>query len=47
MKTARADTPTGGLGATVNIVTAKPLQKPGQRFSVMAKRYSRHVSRRR
>ena len=37
MKTARADSPTGGLGATVNIVTAKPLQKPGERFSFMAK----------
>ena len=36
-KTARAEKPTGGLGATVNIVTAKPLQKPGQRFSLMAK----------
>ncbi|MBW8190603.1 TonB-dependent receptor [Neiella marina] len=36
-KTATADLPTGGLGATVNIVTAKPLDNPGQRFSVMAK----------
>ena len=37
IKTARADMPTGGLGATVNIVTAKPLQNPGQKFSFMAK----------
>jgi iron complex outermembrane receptor protein len=36
-KTARADVPTGGLGATVNIVTSKPFQNPGQRFSFMAK----------
>ncbi|WP_395345129.1 TonB-dependent receptor [Ningiella sp. W23] len=36
-KTARADIPTGGLGATVNIVTAKPLASPGQSFSIMAK----------
>ena len=37
IKTARAEMPTGGLGATVNIVTAKPLQNPGQKFSFMAK----------
>lgn len=37
IKTARADMPTGGLGATVNIVTSKPLQNPGQKFSFMAK----------
>lgn len=36
-KTARADIPTGGLGATVNIVTAKPLKQPGQKMSVMVK----------
>lgn len=36
-KTARADVPTGGLGATVNIVTTKPLQSPGQKFSFMTK----------
>lgn len=36
-KTSRADKPTGGLGATVNIVTTKPLSNPGQRFSVTAK----------
>ena len=36
-KTARADLPTGGLGATVNIVTSKPFQSPGERYSFMAK----------
>ena len=36
-KTSRANMPTGGLGATVNIVTNKPLDRPGQRFSVSAK----------
>ncbi|MCU7553425.1 TonB-dependent receptor [Alteromonas sp. ASW11-19] len=36
-KTARAATPSGGLGANVNIVTTKPLNNPGQRFSVMGK----------
>lgn len=37
IKTARADMATGGLGATVNIVTAKPLQSSGQKLSFMAK----------
>jgi iron complex outermembrane receptor protein len=36
-KTARAENPSGGLGATVNIITAKPLQTPGQRYVVSAK----------
>ena len=36
-KTARAENPTGGLGATVNIVTTKPLQSPGEKLSVSAK----------
>ncbi len=36
-KTARADLPSGGLGATVNIVTAKPLSQPGLQYSVTAK----------
>ncbi|NQD37328.1 TonB-dependent receptor [Permianibacter sp. IMCC34836] len=36
-KTARADKPSGGLGATVNIVTARPLEKPGQHMSFSAK----------
>lgn len=36
-KTARAENPSGGLGATVNIVTAKPLSSPGQKFALMGK----------
>ncbi len=36
-KTARADKPTGGLGATVNIVTMKPLSSPGQKMSISTK----------
>lgn len=36
-KTARAENPSGGLGATVNIITMKPLNNPGQHFSVSAK----------
>ena len=36
-KTARAENPTGGLGATVNIVTGKPLSSPGEKLSVSAK----------
>ncbi|GGI69100.1 TonB-dependent receptor [Shewanella hanedai] len=37
IKTAKADMPSGGLGATVNIVTRKPLNNPGQSFSFSAK----------
>ena len=36
-KTSRADNPSGGLGATVNIVTTKPFETPGFRYSVSAK----------
>lgn len=36
-KTSRAEKPTGGLGATVNIVTSKPLSSPGQKLSISAK----------
>lgn len=36
-KTARAENPSGGLGATVNIITAKPLSSPGERYSFSAK----------
>ncbi|MBT0587414.1 TonB-dependent receptor [Alteromonas oceanisediminis] len=36
-KTARAELPSGGLGATVNIVTAKPLSNPGLKYSISAK----------
>jgi TonB-dependent receptor len=33
-KTSRASTPTGGIGATINIKTARPLENPGLRTSV-------------
>ncbi|TYK67255.1 TonB-dependent receptor [Colwellia echini] len=36
-KTARAANPTGGLGATVNILTTKPFASPGEKFSISAK----------
>lgn len=36
-KTARASNPSGGLGATVNIITTRPLQKPGLHASATAK----------
>jgi len=36
-KTARAENPSGGLGATVNIVTMKPFASPGEKFVVSAK----------
>lgn len=36
-KTGRADVPSGGLGATVNIITAKPLNSPGLKYAVSAK----------
>lgn len=36
-KTARAENPSGGLGATVNILTARPLQQPGQHASISGK----------
>ena len=36
-KTARAENPSGGLGATVNIITSRPLQKSGQQYSFSAK----------
>ena len=32
-KTSRAETPTGGIGATINIKTARPLDNPGLRTS--------------
>jgi len=32
-KTSRAASPTGGIGATINIKTARPLENPGQRGS--------------
>lgn len=36
-KTARAENPTGGLGATVNIETTKPLSSPGQKLVLSGK----------
>ncbi len=36
-KTARAEKPSGGLGATVNIVTTKPLDSPKLKYSISAK----------
>lgn len=36
-KTALSENPSGGLGATVNIVTTKPLSSPGLKYSVSAK----------
>jgi TonB-dependent receptor len=37
-KTSKADLPTGGIGATINILTAKPLNNPGMKatFSIEA-----------
>jgi TonB-dependent receptor len=36
-KTARADLPTGGIGATVNMMTARPLSSTGQKAVLSAK----------
>src|SRR5450830_892703 len=36
-KTSRADTPTGGIGATLNVMTARPLDRPGFQASVGVK----------
>ncbi|SEM17322.1 TonB-dependent receptor [Pseudoxanthomonas sp. GM95] len=36
-KTARSSTPTGGIGATINIKTARPLENPGTRANVGVK----------
>jgi len=36
-KTARAENPSGGLGATVNIVTMKPFSSPGEKMVISAK----------
>ena len=33
-KTGRAETPAGGIGATLNVMTARPLDAPGMRSSV-------------
>jgi TonB-dependent receptor len=39
-KTSRSATPAGGMGATVNIKTARPLENPGQRGSIGVKAVS-------
>jgi len=36
-KTARVDTPSGGIGATINIRTARPLDNPGLRANIGVK----------
>jgi len=36
-KSARAETPTGGIGATINVLTARPLSRPGMQASVGVK----------
>ena len=36
-KTSRAETPTGGIGATVNVMTARPFDRPGMHSSVGVK----------
>jgi len=36
-KSARAETPTGGIGATINVVTARPLSRPGMQATVGVK----------
>jgi TonB-dependent receptor len=36
-KTGRADSPTGGIGATINVMTARPLDNPGMHSSIGAK----------
>lgn len=36
-KTSRANIPSGGIGATINVLTAKPLDRPGMHVSVSAK----------
>jgi len=36
-KSARADTPTGGIGATINIKTSRPLDNPGRHATIGVK----------
>ncbi len=33
-KSSRAETPTGGIGATINVITARPLSRPGMQASI-------------
>ncbi|WNC71732.1 TonB-dependent receptor [Thalassotalea psychrophila] len=37
IKTARAENPSGGIGAIVNISTIKPLNSPGEKYTLSAK----------
>ncbi len=37
IKTGRADLPTGGIGATVNMITARPLENPGFQGALIGK----------
>ncbi|UVW28932.1 TonB-dependent receptor [Massilia sp. H6] len=36
-KSSRAETPTGGIGATINVITARPLSRPGLQATVGVK----------
>ncbi len=36
-KTSRAESPTGGIGATLNVMTARPFERPGLHASIGAK----------
>lgn len=36
-KSSRAETPTGGIGATINVLTARPLSRPGLQASIGVK----------
>src|SRR5450830_403001 len=36
-KTGRADSPTGGIGATINVMTARPFDNPGMHSSIGVK----------
>jgi TonB-dependent receptor len=36
-KTGRADSPTGGIGATINVITGRPFDNPGMHSSIGAK----------
>jgi TonB-dependent receptor len=42
-KSGRANLPTGGIGATINILTPRPLDRPGLRGSVAAKAVIDHT----
>ncbi|GAA3902654.1 TonB-dependent receptor [Sphingomonas limnosediminicola] len=42
-KSGRASLPTGGIGATINIKTPRPLDRPGMRGSISAKAVADHT----